>query len=112
MQSPEPTPRAVSLRAFVWTAIGALTLATAGFAYSQLPRDRVEGPPGNPFGPGAVCTETEYVTGSGWQCDIVDMDVAHVPVIAATPYNGQCAHLKVVDASWACIAALPAAATS
>ena len=124
-EPPESTPHAVSLRTFVWGAIGALTLGTAAFAYTQMPRDRMQGPgitpssihgttlaPGNPFGPGAVCTEMEYVTPSGWQCDLVDMNVAHVPVIQATPYNGQCGHLKVVDARWACIDPMPTGTSS
>ena len=54
----------------------------------------------------------EYVTASGWQCDLVDMNVAHVPVIQPTAYNGECGHLKVVDARWACIDPMPTGMTS
>jgi len=111
-----------SPRRVVWTVVGVLVLAVAGFAYLQLPHtaapgygvtpaqpDVIYGQPTEQSGVLGVCTEYE-VAGTSWRCDVVDLNASHLRVAHAAPFDGPRTHMSVDQTTgrWVCISVRPA----
>lgn len=113
-----------SERRVVWPLLAVAATAVLGFGYHE--RGVVTGgvagavndAPPVLFGTlvktgplsGNVCTELEYLSVSrSWRCDVYLVNATHAPVYPATPYNGECAHLKVQGRDWVCLSAVPPA---
>ncbi|MDX6441329.1 MAG: hypothetical protein QOE43_1058 [Gaiellaceae bacterium] len=112
----------MSLRQVVWIVVGALVLAVAGYAWTQLPHrtvppygvaptqpDVIYGQPTEQAGILGVCTEYEVAAGA-WRCNVVDLNSSHLRVARAEPYDGPCTHMSVDQTTgrWVCISVRPA----
>jgi hypothetical protein len=113
-------PRVGIHRGAFWAVIVSLLLTVLGVGWALRPQPAsLSGvgitpsalygmviPEGSSLGPPGVCQELELAAGA-WRCDDIAVNLANVPVIGATPYNGPCTHLQVVGTRWACLTATP-----
>ena len=113
---PPARGRAVSTRVVVWTLTTFVCVLFFAFVLTHRESGMPAPPPvdaptllyGDAVGADAVCTEYQYFQGQGWLCTVATVNSAHLPVYPAARYRGPCAHLRVVDRSWACLDTQPA----
>jgi hypothetical protein len=112
--------RVAPRRGAFWAVIVSLLLTVLGVGWVLRPQpEAVRGagitpsalygtiiPEGSTLGPAGVCQELELTDGA-WRCDTVAVNLANVPVLRATPYNGPCTHLRGVGGRWACLSVTP-----
>jgi hypothetical protein len=115
--APKPGRRSTVSHTLIWCGI-VLVAALAGVYILSRPSTSpsVDGPTrvyGHSItfaGVPSVCTEIAYNTEAhGWVCNLIQSNLAHLPVIEPVPYDGSCADAVAdqTDGHWVCHSTTP-----